>query len=215
MRSKSLGEVLRSAVENADGPSGVPPPSSWDDPPRKPAWLYTLAMIGAGGFAAGTFCVFLSMIGSSPWLLIGGGAAIMLGAIVLAVAWAGLLGSGYGGVLAILGCLGPPAAIVYAAIHIHDGYSVVTTVVVAQVFGLGAFASGHLFAQGLHPGVRLSAGCTLLFVILAVWGASSDPRPPGWIQIIFDFAEFGGLTTTGLVLVGCLRSIARTSRDPL
>lgn len=219
MGSKSLGQLFQKSLTYEAGGGSDP---AWLLPPRqprpRPRWLYRLGAIGAGVFVAGAFLlVVLVAAPSNPasrGQAVTAGIAITLGAVVLVAAWIGLLGSGHGGVLAIVACLGPPFAVIYFREHMHDRYYIETTTALVGL-GFGGFAGGHMFARGLHTGVRVTAGLALLFVFLAFAAEAQRWQISRGMLMTLYLAAFGGLAALGVTLAVNLAAIAHRRRASL
>jgi hypothetical protein len=213
MRSRPrIGEVFHHAISNEKGTPYAPPskPIRFGAP-----MFYKLGIAAAGVFAVGAFLQliftaapsFLTME-SAVTLLKTSGLALIGGALLLAVAWVGLLRSDHGGIPPLVGCVVLPIAILYFYDHRNDRYSWETTLAILGV-GVGGFPGVHVFARGIHTGVRVIAALTLIPALIVFtaqanhWHLSS---PRGYYLV-----TCGGLTATGLALAANLAFLAHAA----
>jgi hypothetical protein len=206
-RRGRLGELLQDAMANGRA-ADVPPA-------RRRPWAYVLGAIGAGLVCVGAlllFVVMLSPVSSMSGAAVkAGGGSLFGGATILGIAWVAMLGTGRGGLLAIVASFAVPAGIAYFYVHFRDAYESETTVAVMGL-GFGAFAGGHLFACGIHGGVRALAAVTMMFVIVAFSAEAQHwsiaPRTLGHLYEV----AFAGLAATALALALDLSVLARAER---
>ena len=182
-------------------------------PVKHRPWAYVLGAIGASLVCVGALLLFVVMLSPGSSMTGGavkaGGGSLFGGAAMLGIAWIATLGSEHGGVIAIVASFAAPAGIAYFYLHVRDVYESETTVAVMGL-GLGAFAGGHIFARGIHGGVRAVAAVTLLFVSVAFAAEAQHWNvAPRTLGHLYD-AAFVGLAVTGLALALDLSVLARS-----
>ena len=213
MAPKSLGQLLQHTLEdgNPDAVRVIPPRRAR----RRPPVLFVIAALGSGLVALGMVLLLWLAVVPQGELISGqlrvAGITLLAGSGVLLLSWVSLLGTGYGGVLGIGACVGPPFAVLHFRAHAADAFYIETTIAYVGL-GLGVFAGGHLFARGLHAGVRWAAGVSVLFVFLAFSAEAWQWHISRRMSRILYLGAFGGLATTSGALAFNLLVIARRLR---
>jgi hypothetical protein len=208
-RRGRLGEIMQDAMANGGAEMAPPRPAT-----RRGPAAYVVGAIGAGFVCAGALLLLVVMMSPASSMSGGalkGGAALMFGgAVVLGAGWIATLGTGHGGLVAVVASFAVPAGIIYFQQHLRDSYEQETTVAIMGA-ALAVFAGGHVVARGVHRGVRAIAAIAMVAVIVAFAAEAQhwhiEPRRLGHLYSVAFFA----LAATGLVLAINLGALAKAA----
>jgi hypothetical protein len=208
--SRSLGKVFQDSLEHGN-PDSLRDPNR---PPRRPPIFCTIGAAGSALVGVGWALLFLLVLapGGSSNQATAAGVSIIAGGALLLVGWLALLGTGNGGMQAILASAAAPLAVWYFRANVDDVFYRETTIAYVGL-GFATFAGGHLVAFGVPTRVRAAAAIALAFIVLAFSAEAANWQLGRGTLSFLYMAAFGALTATCFLVSSHLLGLGRAMRS--